>query len=145
MKPEVKNFVEKYNKRMAWNRDILSKMNIVISKFTDKKLIRFIDENLSDDDITPEEFDLDTAKVYAYEDTGTLEMQVFNNKTYCVSYFWCKPNENEDEYKKNRMSYIIKELENDIEKKKSEIEKLNTELTETTVFFNKIFKANKEY
>ena len=113
MNSEIKKFVEEYNKRMSWNRDIIKNLKIKYSKLN-KYLQRFVDENLSTKDITEEGFDLERAKVYSYED-GTLELQAFNNETYGTTYFWVKPVETEELYKKNRILQIIKELDKEID------------------------------
>lgn len=142
MDTKVKNFVEKYNERMSWNRDIYKYLNLDPSQFNEG-LQMFLDENLSTEDITEEGYDLETAKVYEYgEDdscwtgtrwAGTIEMQVFSNKTYGIFYFWLRPTENESEYKKNRIAQIVKELDEDIKDKRLEIDKLTSEFADVVV------------
>lgn len=137
MNTDVKNFVEAYNTRMGWNRDILKNLNIMPSQFN-VKLRKFLSKNLSIDNITEDGFDLENAKVYTYDD-GTLELQAFDNETYGISYFWCKPTESETEYKVNRILHIQKELDKDIDEKKAEIDKLTSEFADVVVL-RKMFK-----
>ena len=136
MTENVKNFVEEYNKRMSWNRDIIKNLKIKYNKLN-KNLQRFVDENLATKDITEEGFDLEHAKVYSYDD-GTLEMQAFNNETYGTTYFWVKPVENEETYKKNRISQIIKELDKEINDKEIKLKDILSGY-KSLVKFRKLF------
>ena len=128
MNDNVKKFVEEYNKRMSWNRDIIKKFKIKYNKLNEY-LQKFIDENLTTEDITEEGIDLEHAKVFEYgpEDSwcGTLEMQAFNNKTYDDTYFWVKPI-SEEKYKKDKINLIIKLLDDDINKRAVKINELNS-------------------
>ena len=81
MLPEVKNFVEKYNERIQWNKEILDSLNkkYLLSHEYTKELV---EEYLSSDMIDEENYDLEHVKaVYSYEN-GTLEMEVFSNIIY---------------------------------------------------------------
>ena len=105
MEQDVKSFVEKYNERCRWNKDILKDIDIADYPQVGK----IIDSYLSTKEITEEGYDLEHAKCYTY-DNGTLELQAFSNETYGTSYFWVKPEENEDTYKKHRKEIVAKEI-----------------------------------
>jgi hypothetical protein len=103
MKQEIKDFVEGYNKTMEWNKEILESFGKgYVHSYTKK----FIKEYLSTNKITEEGYDLENAKLYTYEQTGTQELQAFSNKTYGTTYFWFKPGETEEEYKKRKMDSV---------------------------------------
>ena len=109
MTQEIRNFVDGYNMAMDWNKNILNDFVPIYTK-------DFIKEFLSTDKITEEDYDLDNAKIYSYDDTGILELQVFSNKVYGGVYFWLKPGETEEEYKKRKIeqieAYINKRVSN---------------------------------
>ena len=148
MENNVKSFVDEYNKRIEWNKDLIkSILNVFDLETVSDELKDLFDDFLSVDSITEEGYDLEDANVYTYEDTGTLELQAFNNTTYRRNYFWVKPIGNEDDYKDDRLGtiekvvterlgQIIPELnkltkaKNDFEKLKEHINKVST-VTET--------------
>ena len=135
MENNVKSFVEEYNKRIEWNKDLIKSIfNVFDLETVSDELKDLFDDFLSVDSITEEGYDLEDANVYTYEDTGTLELQAFNNTTYRRNYFWVKPIENEDDYKDDRLrtiekvvterlGQIIPEL-NKLAKAKNDFEKL---------------------
>ena len=71
----IPEFIEEYNKRMDWNRDILG--NVDDAYLSSHPFMKEIaDEYLSTGKITEETHDIDNAKIYEYDD-GLLELQVF--------------------------------------------------------------------
>lgn len=103
MKQEIKTFVEEYNKRMDWNQEIIDGFGKgYIPSYTKD----FIKENLSTGKITEEGFDLENAKLFAYEHDNLQELQAFNNETYGTTYFWLRSNETEDEYKERKQNRV---------------------------------------
>lgn len=134
MENKIKTFVEEYNKRMDWNRDILDKFG---NEYVPVHTQIFIKDNLPTDKITEEGFDLENAKMYVYDDSGIQEMQAFNNSTYGTTYFWLRPDEGEDEYKRRK--------EDDIRKKVADrlkgIEANIAEFTAAKTEFNEILKG----
>lgn len=141
MNENVKKFVEDYNKRMDWNKDILDSIAI---NFTKDAVNTFIDEFLSTDKITEDGYDLEYASIYSYDkdnDGEDLnELQVFNNKTYGTTYFWLKPNETESDYKNSKMEYINNEVSKKISHITSEISRLEAENKEWKTLLNAIKK-----
>lgn len=124
MKEEVKNFVEIYNRNMSWNKDILNSMNIdYINKYEYTK--NFVEDKLTTETITADDYDLEHAEVYSYDD-GTLELQVYSYKSYHGVYLWANPNENEDTYKHKKITWIVENLDKSINEKKEEINKLSS-------------------
>lgn len=105
MKQEIKDFVEGYNKTMDFNKEIVESFG---KGYVPSYTKNFIKEYLSTNKITEEGYDLENAKLYTYEQTGTQELQAFNNKTYGTTYFWFKPGETEEEYKKRKTDSIGK-------------------------------------
>ena len=122
MEAKVKNFVEIYNRNMSWNKDILDSMNIdYINKYEYTK--DFVKDKLSTKTITADDYDLDHAEVYSYDD-GTLELQVYSYESYHGVYFWANPNENEDTYKNKKITWIVENLDKSINETKEELNKL---------------------
>lgn len=132
MTEEVKKFVEKYNNHMDWNKEILESGSLdYIPKHEYFKAL--VDEYLSTEKINEEDYDLENAKVYTYEEDGTLELQVFSNKIYHGVYFWAKPYSKE-EYISSRLAYIKKELNAKIEALKKEIDERQIKLEQYRAF-----------
>jgi hypothetical protein len=124
MKEEVKNFVELYNRNMSWNKDILNSMNIdYINKYEYTK--DFVKDKLTTETITADDYDLEHAEVYSYDD-GLLELQVYSYESYHGVYFWANPNEDEDAYKNKKITWIVENLDKSINEKKEELNKLSS-------------------
>lgn len=132
MKEEVKNFVEKYNDNMDWNKEILESgdLDYVLKHDYTKALV---EEYLPTEKINEEDYDLENAKVYTYEENGTLELQVFSNKIFHGVYFWVKPYSKE-EYISFKLNYIKKEINSKIENLENEINEAQTKLEQLNVF-----------
>lgn len=105
MKQEIKDFVEGYNKTMDFNKEILESFG---KGYVPSYTKNFIKDYLSTDKITEDGYDLENAKLYLYEQTGVQELQAFSNKKYGTMYFWLKPDETEEEYKKRKIDSIGK-------------------------------------
>ena len=132
MKEEVKNFVEKYNNNMDWNKEILESGSLDFVQVHEHTKA-LAEEYLPTEKINEEDYDLENAKVYTYEDTGTLELQVFSNKIFHGVYFWVKPY-SKDEYISSRLTYIKKELNTKIEVLKREIDERQIKLEQYRAF-----------
>lgn len=119
MEKDIKNFVEEYNKRVSWNEDILSSTNIKHLPTCDI-IDDIISQYLATEKITEEGYDLENAKVIEYTDEdsmkGTLEMEVFSNKIYHRVYFWVKPGEDEETYKKRHKEILVDKIFKNITK-----------------------------
>ena len=107
MKEKVKDFIEKYNKMMDWDKDIIEHINLNL--FPNIK--DFIDEYIHPEKITEENYDIEHAEVYSYE-SGTLELQAISNESFRRHYFWVKPEEDIDEmkYKEGRIKFINEKI-----------------------------------
>lgn len=116
---QIVDFVEEYNKHMDWNKDILSSLGI------NSKYLEYF--NLSTDKINEIHYDLENAEIYAYEDSGLLEMQVYSYKTYSIVYFWIKPNHTEKSYKKEKLNNIKKISDKHLSELTSKINNLVSE------------------
>ena len=125
MEKKIKEFVEEYNKRIDWNKDILG--DIDADDFDDIK--HFMDCVISTEKITEDEYDLENAKCYPYENS-TLELQVFNNKTFGTSYFWVKPAESEDDYKEDRRQVVKREIDERLQQILPELHKITAQKDE---------------
>ncbi len=125
MKSKIKNFVEEYNKRMSWNRDIIKQLG--------KKNIpdKIIDDYLSTELIDKENYDLENASLYEYgpDDpwAGTLELQAFSNESYRTVYFWVRPIQSEDEYKSEKIELIKKKMNEKIDELYEKIKEFTSE------------------
>jgi len=125
MKSNIKNFVEEYNKRMSWNADIIKQLG--------KKNIpaKIINDYLSTELINGENYDLENASLYEYgpDDAwaGTLELQLFSNKSYRTVYFWVRPIQSENEYKSEKIEIIKKQMNEKIDELYEKIKELTSE------------------
>ena len=134
MKEEIKNFVEKFNRQVQWDNEILKSLG---KKNIPKDIIEnyFIGEP-----ITEEGYDLENARLYEYgkDDNwaGTLELQAFSNTTYRTVYFWIHKDYTEKEYKANRIEAVKKEMN----KKLDELFEQIKDLTSTFKQYNKLKK-----
>lgn len=135
MKEDIKNFVEKYNKKMNWNNDIikfLGKKNIPKDILKEYLSINFIDE---------EKYDLENASLYEYGPNdswrGTFELQVFSNEKLCTTYFWIKSDETEEDYKTKRIEIIKKEVN-------KKLNELYEKIKDLTLEYKKYNKFNKK-
>lgn len=118
MAEEVKAFVKAYNKRREWDKEILDSMKGYIISKTAKE---FIEPYISSHKITKRGYEMDSAKVYSY-DNGTLELQAFCLKTCGTRYFWVKPDEPKEDYKKRMIGAVREEVAKRISELSAEIE-----------------------
>ena len=112
MKEEVKNFVEEYNKRIDWNKDIRDSLNLdFIPIHTD-----IIKDYLAIEKLDEEGYDLENASFYTYDD-GLMELQAFSNTVYRTHYFWVKPYETdaENSYKAEKIEHIKEKINERLE------------------------------
>jgi len=124
MKKEIKEFVESYNQRMEWNKEILERVNTVLYDFNSTECTRdLIDGYLSTKKITEENCELKDAQIYQLEN-GKLEMQAFRHSTLCSTYFYTRIGETKEEYMKTKMDAInrtIRALQCNMSKKLSKL------------------------
>lgn len=132
MKEEVKNFVEEYNKRMDWNKDIRDSINLDFSPiYTD-----IIKDYLSTEKFDEEGYDLESALFYTYDD-GLMELQAFSNTDYRTHFFWIRPYETdaENSYKAKKIEHLKEIINKRLEKlqqfiaEESELQKIKEKLS----------------
>jgi len=107
MKKEIKNFVEEYNKRMDWNKDIRDSLNLdFIPIYTD-----IIKDYLPTEKLDEEGYDLENASYYTYDD-GLMELQAFSNTAYRTHYLWVHPYETdaENSYKEEKIERLKEKI-----------------------------------
>lgn len=133
VKEEIKNFVEEYNKRMCWNKDI-------INQFGEKNIPAYIiDEYLATDLIDEDTYSLEDADLYKYDDEDdgwfrTLELQVYNTKKYSTTYFWINADDTEETYKSKKIEKIKEAVEEKCDKLYGWINSLNSEFKQYSEF-----------
>lgn len=134
MTEDIKNFVEKYNKHMQWNKDIINSLG---AKNIPQDII---EDYLTTDIITEDGYDLENANLYEYgkDDNwaGTLELQAFSNSTLRTVYFWIHKDYTEEEYKTQK----IEKIKEAMNKKLDELFEKIKGLTSTFKHYNKLKK-----
>lgn len=128
MDEKVKNFVEEYNKRIDWNKDIRDSLNL--------DFIPIIKDYLSTEKLDEEGYDLENASYYTYDD-GLMELQAFSNTAYRTHYFWIWPYETdaENSYKAEKIEYIKEKINKRLEELKplvaeeNELQKIKEKLS----------------
>lgn len=134
MTEDIKNFVEKYNKHMQWNKDII---NSLWAKNIPQDII---EDYLTTDIITEDGYDLKNAHLYEYgkDDNwaGTLELQAFSNNTLRTVYFWIHKDYTEEEYKAQK----IEKIKDVMNKQLDELFEKIKDLTSTFKHYNKLKK-----
>jgi hypothetical protein len=128
MKKKVKDFVQKYNKNIEWNKDIFNELE---QKYILKsEYVKVIGDYISFKKITKRICDLETAEVYKYEDRDMLEMQVYCYETYGTRYYWLYPNLDEKAYKKMKIKDITKVLNKHRQKAAKKMQEASSEIEE---------------
>ena len=140
MTEEIKNFVEKFNRQVQWDNEILSSLG-------KKNIPQDIIENyFIGSPITEDGYDLENARLYEYgkDDNwaGTLELQAFNNKTYRTTYFWIHHDYSEEEYKSRRIEAVKKEMNKRIDELFEKIKGLTAEFKQYNKLKKMIAKIN---
>ena len=128
MKKKVKDFVQKYNKCIDWNKDIFSELER--KYILNSEYVKVISDYISFKKITKRICDLETAEVYEYEDTGMLEMQTYCYETYGTRYYWVHPNLDEEAYKKKKIEDITEALTKHRENAVKKIQEASSEIEE---------------
>ena len=132
MDEKVKKFVEEYNKRMDWNKDIRDSLNLDFSPiYTD-----IIKDCLTTEKLDEEGYELEDASCYTYDD-GLMELQAFSNTAYRTHYFWVMPYEKDAEntYKAEKVDIFKKEINKRLEELKqfvaeeNELQKIKEKLS----------------
>ena len=139
MTEEIKNFVEKFNRQVQWDNEIIKSLG-------KKNIPQDIIDNYFSEPITEEEYDLENARLYEYGKAdnwaGTLELQAFNNKTYGTVYFWIRHDYTEKEYKAKRIEAVKKEMNKRIDELFEKIKGLTAEFKQYNKLKKMIAKIN---
>lgn len=128
MDEKVKKFVEEYNKRIDWNKDIRDSLNL--------DSIPIIKDYLPIEKLDEEGYDLENALFYTYDD-GLMELQAFSNTAFRTHYFWVHPRETdaENSYKAEKIEYIKEKINERLDKLKpfiaeeNELQKIKEKLS----------------
>lgn len=129
MKPEVEKFVTQYNRRVDWDMEILSKINLELIK--DNKCAKdIVDTFLTDEKIYATDCDLENAQVYKLNtDDNKYEMRVYN-KSYCGSFFyWIIFDQDKESYIKERLKLINETRDRLCKEKLAKIKELSDDLS----------------
>ena len=137
----VNKFIEEYNQRIDWNLELREKMKLTPEVMANGKVDYLISHFIATEKIISENYDIDTASVYFYEDTGINELQVYNYGCYCASYFWCKFGMTKEEYFKDRIEYMTKEINKLYSEAKTEMEKLQGDMFCLNELSNGLFQT----
>ena len=134
MTEDIKNFVERYNKCMQWNKEIIKSLGI-------KNIPQdIIEKYLTTDAITEDGYDLENAKLFVYSENdslaGTLELQAFSNTIYGTVFFWVRKDDTEEVYKAKKIEKIKNEMNKQLDKLFEQIKGL----TSTFKHYNKLKK-----
>jgi len=140
MTEEIKNFIEKYNKHVQWDNEIIKSLG-------KKNIPKDIIENyFAGEPITEDGYDIENARLYEYgkDDNwaGTLELHVFSNKTYHTVYFWIHKDYTEEEYKTHRIELIKNEMNKKLDELFEQIKGLTAEFKQYNKLKKMIAKIN---
>ena len=124
----INKFIEEYNQCIDWNIELREKMKLTPEVMANGKVDDIISHLIDTEKITSEDFEIDTARVYLYEDSGIHEFQVYSYKIYGTAYFWCKFGMTKEEYFKDRIEHMTKEIDKVYSEAKTEMEKLQDDI-----------------
>lgn len=143
MEKKVKDFVRLYNRNIEWNKDIFSELEL--KYILKSEYVKVISDYISFKKITKRVCDIEHAKVYEYEGSGTLEMQAFSYETYGTRYFWTHPNLDEDAYKKKKIKDITEVLTKHRKDAVKRMQEASSELEEINEVLEFISAKNKTW
>ena len=143
---ELDNFIAGYNLRMKWNSETKKAMDDkfiadndevrdLIDDWLPTTIISEEDNNLPDVDV----IDNRDPELYEYTDDNgdvVLELHTFSVTDCHHAYYRYVTNENEEEYKKRRVNFLL----NDINKILDEYNKRISEMTKQTKIFTEFKK-----
>jgi len=113
----LETFVAEYNKRVDYNFEILKGFGFATLYDLNKHehIRKIVDDYMSFDKITKEDYDYETAEIYDYpekEGVKTYELQILNKHECGRTYFWVNLDETENEYKRKKIEAIYKSVWN---------------------------------
>lgn len=123
----LEEFIEQYNKHVDWNMEIRDKMDIA-SLEANPVTKDIVNSYLSGKKMSIDNYDVETAEIYKYEDRGIYELQIYSYESYHTTYFWCNPDISKEEYLKERVDVITQEASRRAEEIQQNIEELQCNL-----------------
>lgn len=123
----LQEFIEQYNNHIDWNMEIRNKMDIA-SLEANPVTKDIVNSYLSGKKMSIDNFDVETAEIYKYEDRGIYELQIYSYESYHTTYFWCNPDISKEEYLKERVDVITQEANSRAEEIQHNIEELQCNL-----------------
>lgn len=139
---QVLEFVEEYNRYIGWNLEVREKMGISFG--VNDTVDAIVDEYLSTEKITSEEYDIANAVAYEYGDTGTWEIQIYSDKEGRVVYFWCKRGLGREEYIKGEVERVTKDAMKCRDEAATKVMQLNNDIMNLDRLMKGIEKINKK-
>lgn len=133
----LQEFIEQYNNHIDWNMEIRDKMDIA-SLEANPATKDIVNSYLSGKKISIDNFDVETAEIYVYEDRGVYELQIYSYESYHTTYFWCNPDISKEEYLKERVDVITQEASRKAEEIQHDIEELQYNLTSMNILLRDI-------
>lgn len=133
----LQEFIEQYNNHIDWNMEIRDKMDIA-SLEANPVTKDIVNSYLSGKKISIDNFDVETAEIYVYEDRGVYELQIYSYESYHTTYFWCNPDISKEEYLKERVDVITQEASRKAEEIQHDIEELQYNLTSMNILLRDI-------
>lgn len=140
----LETFVAEYNKRVDYNFEILKELGFAtLYDFHKHEHIRkIVDDYMSFDKITKEDYDYESAEIYDYpekEGEKTYELQIFNKNECGRTYFWVKPDETEEKYKRKKIEAIYKSVLEFSEEAVKQFRELKEKLGELEKFAKNVY------
>lgn len=133
----LQEFIEQYNNHIDWNMEIRDKMDIA-SLEANPATKDIVNSYLSGKKISIDNFDVETAEIYVYEDRGIYELQIYSYESYHTTYFWCNPDISKEEYLKERVDVITQEASRRAEEIQHDMEELQCNLTSMNILLRDI-------
>lgn len=144
----LETFVAEYNKRVDYNFEILKELGFAtLCDFHKNEHIRkIVDDYMSFDKITKEDYDYESAEIYEYDEKGkqVFELQIFNKNECGRTYFWVKPDETEKEYKRKKIEAIYKSVSEISKNTFDQITSLKEKHNELADFGKKLYLFDKK-
>lgn len=133
----LQEFIEQYNNHIDWNMEIRDKMDIA-SLEANPVTKDIVNSYLSGKKMSIDNFDVETAEIYRYEDRGIYELQIYSYESYHTTYFWCNPDISKEEYLKERVDVITQEASRKAGEIQHNIEELQYDLTSMNILLRDI-------
>lgn len=135
----IEEFIAKYNEHIDWNMEIRNNLNIPTLE-SNPKTKEILDDYLSGEKITTDNYEVENAKIYKYEGDNPYELQMYSYITYGTKYFWCKPDITKEDYINERMTVISNETNRYIKEIKETMKNLRGDLNSMTMLSRGINK-----